>query len=467
MNAGSIDKFRRRFILLAGLAFFGVMFLISGLLFTTNLLVTRREARQVLNYLIENGGELRLSTALSRTGSEALTEAGSKEAASGTQTEHLSSEMSTETSRSENGSPYRRTDLTLPEIFGYRRSVYTSPEFLYSTRYFAVLFTPDGQVKELKTSHISSLSNEEAEAYARSALNRLFSFGADGTFYYKVGSLDDGGKIVVYLDSTNQLVTSRRLLFTALALITLGMCLALILLHFLSFRVIRQEMENAERQKQFITNASHELKTPLAVIRANTEVEQMINGENEWNQSTMRQVDRLTGLIGNLVTIARAEEKEGASTQETVRLDLSKVIEDTADTFRPVAEADQKTLKKEITAGVMLDGIESELRQLATLLIDNAIKYCDEQGQILVRLEKRSRTARLIVSNTYAEGANVDYSRFFDRFYRQDQAHNVDKGGYGIGLSIADSLVRKYNGTIDASWRDGMIRFTCVLHSIK
>lgn len=139
------------------------------------------------------------------------------------------------------------------------------------------------------------------------------------------------------------------------------------------------------------------------------------------------------------------------------------MVSETADTFKAVAETDGKTLKKEIPDGISLTGIESELRQLCTLLIDNAIKYCDENGQILVKLERRSRAARLVVSNSYAAGAGVNYSRFFDRFYRQDQSHNVDKGGYGIGLSIADSLVQKYHGTIDASWKDGVIRFTCIL----
>ena len=107
---------------------------------------------------------------------------------------------------------------------------------------------------------------------------------------------------------------------------------------------------------------------------------------------------------------------------------------------------------------------ESDIRQLATLLLDNAVKYCDQGGTITIALDEgRGKSVRLTVSNTYAEGADTDTTRFFDRFYRKDESHNVDRGGYGIGLSIAESLLTGYNGTLDASWKDGVITFTCVL----
>ena len=103
---------------------------------------------------------------------------------------------------------------------------------------------------------------------------------------------------------------------------------------------------------------------------------------------------------------------------------------------------------------------------LASLLIDNAFKYCDENGRVTFTLDtlKKGRTLRMICSNSYAEGASVDYSRFFDRFYREDSSHNSDKGGYGIGLSIAESICQQYGGSIDVSWKDGEISFTCLLN---
>ena len=107
----------------------------------------------------------------------------------------------------------------------------------------------------------------------------------------------------------------------------------------------------------------------------------------------------------------------------------------------------------------------SKIRQLTTLLVDNAVKYCDEGGKIEVTAGqiKNGRGAALTVSNSYAEGADVDYSRFFERFYRQDSSHNIDKGGYGIGLSLAESICSQYGGDIRAQWKDGVISFICQL----
>ena len=138
-------------------------------------------------------------------------------------------------------------------------------------------------------------------------------------------------------------------------------------------------------------------------------------------------------------------------------------MKDTADTFAPVATQDGKELVQEIEENVRLVADEAAIRQLASLLLDNAIKYCDDGGKVVAHLSKKGRGIRLVVSNTYAAGESVDYSRFFERFYREDSSHNTEKGGYGIGLSIAESIVSSYNGSISASWKNGMISFTCIL----
>ena len=221
-----------------------------------------------------------------------------------------------------------------------------------------------------------------------------------------------------------------------------------------------------EKQKQFITNASHELKTPLAVIKANTEMQEMLDGESEWSQSTLRQVDRMNGLIGNLVQIARAQERSAGAVRA---IDIAPAVRETADSFVPVAVSAGKTLTREIPDSLILKADESRIRQLTSLLADNAVKYCDDGGAILIRLAHSGRNAVLTVSNDYAEGADVDYSRFFERFYRQDESRTIStdahgaasKSGYGIGLSIAESIVKSMNGSIRVSWKDGRISFTC------
>ena len=113
--------------------------------------------------------------------------------------------------------------------------------------------------------------------------------------------------------------------------------------------------------------------------------------------------------------------------------------------------------------GIVMKAQEGQIKQLASLLIDNAIKYCDDKGTIHVSLSKKGKNIRLTVDNDYKDGANVDCSRFFERFYRAEESHGGEKAGYGIGLSIAESIVKRYKGTIHASWNNGIIRFTCKL----
>ena len=440
MNQRIINKLRRNFMLVAMISFICVMLGMGGVIYFTNLVVTRHEIRKVMNYIVRHEGHL--------SGSVSETEFYPPESPAGGPIE-------------EGTWSDQVFELSWSDFFGARNEAVESPEFQYSTRYFAVRFDQNEQVTDVVTSRIAAFSDQEAEQYARAVLGRFPRFGSYGVYYYLVSDMPDGGEMVVYLDSSNQIFTSNRLLITVLVLVMLGIVVMFFLVRYFSYRLVQPEIRNAEKQKQFLTNASHELKTPLSVIRANTELDMMLNGENEWNQSTMRQVDRMTGLIQNLVLISRAAEQEDGS--ERTMTDLSAAVTETVDTFSPIALQEGKELKKSINPGIKMEADGSQIRQLASLLTDNAIKYCDDAGTIEVSLSQRGKTVRLVVSNTYAAGSDVDYSRFFERFYRQDEAHDTEKGGYGIGLSIAESIVEQYDGTIGAAWKDGIIAFTCLL----
>ena len=169
----------------------------------------------------------------------------------------------------------------------------------------------------------------------------------------------------------------------------------------------------------------------------------------------------MNGLIQNLVLIAKAEEREDKS--KLAEINASEIIDQTAAQYKAVSEQSGKVLKTEIEKDVTITSDESRLRQLATILIDNAFKYCDDNGEVnigLTRVKHGRAGMKLTVSNSYRDGAGIDCNRFFDRFYREDQSHNIDKGGYGIGLSIAESICRQYGGSIKAGWKDGIISFT-------
>ena len=456
MTEHEIKRIRNRFIMTSTLTLFCVMLIMGGFIYLFGTITIRNEAQQIMRYIAENDGDLPKPDAIQNNDEE--------------------SQGSDTDSGDEHDNSFTETmEWSLQSIFGVGDFFGETPDSYYTTRYFAVLFVENETVSVIKTSHIAYIDEEQAEEYARIALDRPFRFGNFGRYYYYCADRESGGTIVVYLDRTEQLSLMRRVLISVLSILGFGTFLSFFIMRLLSKGFVRTEVENVEKQKQFITNASHELKTPLAVIKANTEMQEMMDGESEWSQSTLRQVDRMTGLIGNLVQIARAQEMTDGELAPT---DIAAAVSETADSFAPVAASDGKKLEKEIPDSLVIKSSDSSMRQLTSLLVDNAIKYCDDGGTIKVELTRSRRGAVLTVSNDYAEGANVDYTRFFERFYRQDEAHTISAGtvagssegssgertgksGYGIGLSIAESLVKSMKGSIDVSWDKGRILFTC------
>lgn len=474
MNEQAINRLRKKFIAVAMVSFILVMIFMGGLVYLINLQSTSRESRMVLNRIIKYDGRLPVdedseSSPSSYTKSEERKVSGTGGSGNSVSSSGVSVGEQDALSVSADSSSPEQHEMDDQNVIQYFQHVFYFGDYSddagarLTTRYFAVLYNSKDEVEQVTQNYIESLTASDEVAYAEKVRDRG-SFGVYGDYYYKVAEREKGGTIVVFLDRSEQILTSGRILITVFILLALGCVLSFFLLRALSFKLVQPEIENAEKQKQFITNASHELKTPLAVIRANTEVEMMMNGENEWNQSTMRQVDHMTGLIQNLVAVTRAEEKEDIG--DLQKIDASQVVADTCDTFAPVATQDGKTFSKNIAPDQQMYMSESMLRQLTGLLLDNAIKYCDEGGAVAVDFSVNRHVAHLSVSNNYAAGAKVDYRRFFERFYREDASHKIDnkkKGGFGVGLSIAQGIVKHFDGTINVGWKNGIITFTCTL----
>lgn len=432
MNEKRIRKLRIRFLLISFISMTMAMLMVTGLILVSNQFLARRNIRNILQYIVDHEGILPGARDMDNMG--------------GNLQEHDYSMV-----------------RFLNEIFNPELLLGDAdkPEFFYSNRYFAIIYDENGQIENVITNHTAVISEEEAAIYGEAALKDVSGFGRYSDYYYQVADTADGGRIVVYLDSSEIISANARLLYVTLGMILLGVITAAVFTVQFSKWAILSEIRNMEAQKGFITNASHELKTPLSVIRANTEMQEMLSGSNEWTESTIRQVDRMLGLIQNLVMIARAEEYEADAVNEDC--DISAAIADTAKNFEPVAVNEDKRLEAKLEENVHIRAMDSQIRQLASLLIDNAIKYCDEGGTIRVILSRKGKTILLEVSNDYLDGEGKDCSKFFERFYREDKSHNIDRGGYGIGLSIAESIVKVYHGSIDAAWSDGRINFRCVL----
>lgn len=338
---------------------------------------------------------------------------------------------------------------------------------IYQYRYFSVVYKEDKTLYSTNLDHLSNLSKEQALSYANKVIKNSRSSGVfkvGSQFYSYQITQDSKSKryLLVVLDSTNYLESRNDFFWLSIQLCFYSFIFFVLVVSGFSNFAIRPYIKNYENQKRFITNAGHELKTPLAIISANTELQELMTGENEWTESTKDQVKRLSNLINQMVVLARLEEQPDVT---LVDVNFSEVVKKVAGNFKSVIEKAGKAYEIKLQEDIHVKATEDELYELVSILIDNACKYCDEDGQIFVTLTKakRGKRARLTVANSYAGGKNVDYSRFFDRFYREDESHNQKQPGYGIGLSMAESLVRIFKGRIWVSYKKGLIGFTVLL----
>lgn len=358
---------------------------------------------------------------------------------------------------SDNGGTFPSVSIATSEL-GDTVSVDT----LFQYRFFSAVVDKDGNITSLNLSSISDLTDKQVENYLIK-INKSGDTRGDfrynnHTYSYLVTDESDDSTLIVVLDSTNQVEENITLVHLSLWMSGVSFAFFFLMVSIFSGRVIEPFIRNYERQRRFITNAGHELKTPLAIISANNELVEMMNGESEWTKSTNDQVERMTGLINSLVAMARLEEQP-----EVVLTDLnfSAIAEDAAEDFKGPVIKDGKQFVMEIQPDIHVKAEEKSLFELVTLLVDNANKYCDVGGTVSVKLSKANRLskARLEISNTYAEGKNVDYSKFFERFYREDESHNNKKSGYGIGLSMAQTMVKLFKGSISVSYSGDTITF--------
>ena len=248
---------------------------------------------------------------------------------------------------------------------------------------------------------------------------------------------------------------------TIAGLVLLGCAaLVLILIFLLSKKAVKPIAESYEKQKQFITDANHELKTPLTLILANLDIAEAELGQNEWLDDIRSEGHRMTELVNQLVALSRMDE-EGQPLNIT-EVAFGDLVADTVAEFEPLAKERGKALTANIEKGTSYCGDEALLHRLVGILMDNAIKYCDQGGEITVNLYRGRRTV-LTVENTYVAVGELELNRLFDRFYRADKARKFT-GGYGVGLSMAKAIVEKHKGEITAYKKDAAhIGFKVVL----
>ena len=338
-----------------------------------------------------------------------------------------------------------------PENDPRKKERLLSPELPYESRYFSVFLNKSGQPIAANTGKIKAVDTSTAIAYAQNIWESRRTSGFLGNYRYMVYTVQDETHIL-FLDCSRNLATLRSFIRTGILVSLAGLVAVLLLLLVLSGRIVKPFLRNDEKQKQFITDASHELKTPLTIIDADTEILKMDLGENEWLQDIRAQTTRLTDLTTALLLLARMD--EGQPQVRMIEFPLSDVAAETADAFRALAQTKEKQLDVSIEPMIAMCGDENAIRQLITILLDNAIKYSAPHGQIHMTLAKQRNSIQLGVYNTVEHISSQTLEHLFDRFYRADQSRNSETGGYGLGLSIALAIVTAHKGKISASTRD-------------
>lgn len=331
-------------------------------------------------------------------------------------------------------------------------------ETQFSTRFFTVWLDGEKQILRINMDSVSSISRDDVKEYLQKALKEGRERGWVSDYRYRILETGQGATVVFVNGSMNWAVTTR-LLVTAF-LVLLGSALLILLLTvLLSKRVVRPVAESYEKQKQFITDANHELKTPLTLILSNLDIVEAELGQNEWLDDIRSEGERMGLMINQLVALSRMDESQAHMVRAA--FDLSAAVEDTVSEFRPLAAEREKKLQTSIEPGIRYEGDEGLIRRLASILLDNAVKYCDEGGEIRVEVCQH-RHPVMIVENTYAQVGQLELDRLFDRFYRADKARTFS-GSFGVGLSIAQSIVRSHRGSIHAYRKGDTIGFRAEL----
>ena len=341
-----------------------------------------------------------------------------------------------------------------------RYNISLNDESAFRMRYFIVYLDENDEIRATLTDHIASVDSGTARTFASAVL----LFGKKVGYYleYRYRVVEDpvkNDRYIIFLDCHDTLYAQRNLL-ARIVLVTLLFALAVMLVFAVFSKKILEPFERNQRmQKQFITDASHELKTPLAVIEANAEVLKYKSGDNEWIKNITSQTDRMAKLINQLLILARMEEMGDNFEKENV--DMSELVEGVISRFTEVFDQKNVSPEKNITPGMVFSVNRSQMENLCDILIENASKYVDENGTVEVGLTSvGGKKLMMTVSNTCVGQENMDCEKIFERFYRTDESRTSSTGGHGIGLSIARRIAEQHKGTVTAASKDGKVTFT-------
>ena len=444
-----IKRLRNRFIRIAMLSVTAVMLLLTVILNVANYISTDSDLKQTLSLIYENEGTIPHSRFLPPSGSDSADAPTPPENSGGTSDAHTPPD-------SQNSQ-----DVQAPpdDKIARREGPFTA-ETPFSTRFFVLRYTSGGTLTQENLDNIASVTSDDTQEYLSAALAHGAGYGYCGSYRFFVAQTDDGENIAIFLDCYHELRAMRLVLMWSLLADAACILLVFLLVVLLSRRAIDPVVRSAQQQKQFITDASHELKTPITVIATSLKVLEMETGKQKWIDKAMAQTEKLTSLVNSLVTLSRMDEEDSPLRMED--FPVSDAVHETAESFVDFAASKGHELRLSISDGLTYRGDEYAVRQLVSILLDNAVKYAPPDSPIEFSIEKAKRGVVLRSSNVCDDVAPADAQKLFDRFYRADPSRSSGSG-FGIGLSIARSIAEGHHGSIRARVNDGMIEFTAEL----
>ena len=431
-----IKNLRKRFIFAAMASTFGVLLVIMSILNVANYYRMVSRADETLTELGDNNGKFDSGDFV-------------KKKPDGTTDNGLAPDIKT------------KDDMTQPPDNPERKyGDRFSPETPFQTRYFSVLIE-NGEITSYNLDNIAAVDEEEANTYASEIMKDGSYSGFTDIYRYKLVVNDDGERII-FVDCRQELESFRNTLIYSVGVSLIGFLVVFMLVLFWSKKIFKPVAESYDKQKRFITDASHEIKTPLTIIDANTEVIEMVSGESEWTRNTRDQVKRLTALTNQMVALSRLD--ENPEPREKAEFNLSDVAYEVIDHFTSLSEVKGKRINADIQNGIIYTGDENSIRQLISILVDNAMKYAVSSESIDITLKRDGRKVRFTLGNLTEGMEEGDQRMLFERFYRPDSSRNSETGGSGIGLSLAKSIVESHKGKITAKCdRNGYITFQIIL----
>lgn len=409
-----IKRLRQRFIRIAMISVAAVMLMLSLIVNIANFISTDSGLTDMLDMLCENQGKIPMHNAFKADGSKNI----------------------------------KPNDRIKP----------FDPEMPYSTRYFYLRFNGNGEPILADLEHIAAITDDDISEYISVALNHGTGYGYYSNYKFRVVSHGEDKLMAVFLDCYPELRAMKTLAVCSFAAMIICIILVYIPIYFFSKKAIDPVVRSSEQQKQFITDAGHELKTPITVIATSLKVLEMETGKQKWIDKAMAQTERLRDLVNSLVTLSRMDEE--GSPLKFEQFSISDTVSETAESFVDYALSMGHELNINVAPHISYYGDEYAVRQLVSILLDNAVKYAISGSAVSFSMEKAKKGVVIRTSNECEKIDPEDLSKLFDRFYRADRSRSTQTGGFGIGLSVARSIAEGHGGYARASCpRENMIEF--------